>query len=77
MSVTTKRFQTEKAPCGRVADGERSETQDEQGLITDLVAYACGCRRTREEYHDGSVCLRVVRHDGKVLTEEMTGEHGA
>jgi hypothetical protein len=77
MAVSTKPFQTEQAPCGRVVAGERCQAEDEEGLLTDEVSYSCGCHRIRELYHDGSAHVRVVRHDGKVLVDEMTGEHGA
>jgi hypothetical protein len=37
--------------------------------------YSCGCRSTREEFHDGSVHRMVVHHSGKVLAdEEWRGE---
>jgi hypothetical protein len=77
MSVTTKHFETEQAPCGRMSDGERCAAEDEQGLATDEMSYTCGCRRVRQEYHDGSIFVQVVRHDGKVLVDDMTWEHGA
>jgi hypothetical protein len=75
MVATSTRFQSEKAPCGQVVSGEQHQEQDEDGLVTDDRFYDCGCRRIRHEYHDGSFCLRVVRHDGTVLAEEMDAEH--
>jgi hypothetical protein len=75
MTGTSTRLTGERAPCGRTGTGEHNEYQDGQGLITDEYIYACGCRSTREEYHDGSVEHQVVRHDGKVLVdEEFRGE---
>ncbi|MFC7493317.1 MULTISPECIES: hypothetical protein [unclassified Nocardioides] len=50
-------------------------TTDLQGLITEDRRYSCGCRTTKEEFHDGSVHLMVVSHHGKVLLdEELRGE---
>ena len=42
----------------------------ELGLTTEEVSYECGCRSSREEFHDGSVHHMVVNHRGKVLVEE-------
>jgi hypothetical protein len=77
MSVISTRFQSERAPCGRVVDGEHYESQDEQGLYTDQLSYSCGCQTTRQEYHDGSFDCRTVRHDGDVMVDELATEHGA
>ena len=75
MTATVSRFQTRRAPCGQVGDGESFVTEDQQGLITEDLQYACGCRESKEEFHDGSVHRMVVNHHGKVLTdEELRGE---
>jgi len=75
MAATTTRFHDQVAPCGHRHDGERSVFEDLQGLITEEVRYACGCRRSREEFHDGSVHRSVMRHDGEILEdEEIRGE---
>ena len=74
MSITTTRFTNEKAPCGRLVDGERLRDRDDECLLTDEVFYDCGCRSMRHEYHDGSVSCNVVRHDGTVLEDELIGE---
>jgi N-acetylglucosamine-6-phosphate deacetylase len=50
MACTTSAFQSQKAPCGRILDGQHVQDQD------------------------GSICERVVRHDGKVLVDELV-EH--
>ncbi len=71
MSTTTTRFTNEKAHCGRVVDGERLRDRDDECLLTDELFYDCGCRTIRHEYHDGSVSCNVVRHDGKVLENEL------
>jgi hypothetical protein len=50
-------------------------TEDHAGLVTEELRYSCGCRSTREEFHDGSVHRMVVHHNGKVLAdEEWRGE---
>jgi hypothetical protein len=75
VTSTITRFEATSAPCGRSQRGERSVSEDEQGLITEEVTYACGCRSFKEEFHDGSVHRMVVNHRGKViLEEELRGE---
>jgi hypothetical protein len=71
MPRTITRFESAKAPCGRSVDGESHQDQDDEVLITVELDYACGCRTIRHEYHDGSVACRIVRHDGKVLVDEL------
>ncbi|MBT2506467.1 MULTISPECIES: hypothetical protein [Streptomyces] len=68
-------FTEERAPCGRIVDGLRYQEDDTAGLVIDEVTYACGCRRVRHEFHDGSVRIRTVRHDGTVVHDEHSGEH--
>ncbi|MGH3330854.1 MAG: hypothetical protein ACRDPJ_06040 [Nocardioidaceae bacterium] len=75
MTSTITRFEATLAPCGQQKGGERSVTEDRQGLVIEHVSYACGCRSTKEEFHDGSVHHMVVHHRGKVLVdEELRGE---
>jgi hypothetical protein len=74
MAVTSTCFQSEQAPCGQTVDGEHYQEQDDEGLITDNLHFACGCRKVCHEYHDGSVRRMVVRHDGKVLMDELLAE---
>ena len=74
MSITTSRFTNEKAPGGQILDGERFRDRDDECLLSDELFYDCGCRSIRHEYHDGSVSINVVRHDGKVLEDELIGE---
>ena len=75
MTATISRFEARRAPCGQQRDGERFATEDEQGLTTEDLRYSCGCRITKEEFHDGSVHRMVTDHHGKVLTdEELRGE---
>ena len=75
MNASVTRFSGTIAPCGRAHDGERTVTEDRQGLVTEDVAFACGCQSHREEFHDGSVHHLVVNHHGKVLLdEELRGE---
>jgi hypothetical protein len=64
---------SERAPCGQIVECETYEDQDGQILITQELAYACGCVSIRHEYHDGSVAHRVVRHDGTVVVDELLG----
>ena len=75
MTGETNAFEARLAPCGVVRDGERISTDDLLGLATEELRFSCGCRNAREEFHDGSVHLRVVRHDGKILVDdEYRGE---
>ena len=71
MPATTTRFEREKAPCGRMVDGERFLDQDDQCLVTDESFYDCGCRSIHHEYHDGCVATKLIRHDGSVLVDEL------
>ena len=75
MTSTITRFEPRRAPCGRHAEGEQHETEDQEGLVTRDVTFACGCQTHHEEFHDGSVHNQVVDHHGKVLVdEELRGE---
>jgi len=75
MTSTISRFEARIAPCGRWGPGERYTTDDQQGLVTEEQRFECGCRRAREEFHDGSVHHLVVHHNGMVLEdEEFRGE---
>lgn len=71
MSRSRTRFTSERAPCGRIVDGERRQDQDEECLLSDELFHACGCRILRHEYHDGGVSNKVIRHDGAVLVDEL------
>ena len=71
MAPTHTSFTGQKAPCGRIVDGESYQDRDEDALLTEEMGYACGCRSIRHEYHDGSVSRKVVRHDGTVLLDEL------
>ena len=75
MSITTTPFGNEKAPCGKHVAGERRRVRYEECLVADEMFYECGCQIIRHEYHDGSVSLKVVRHDGTVVTDELIAEH--
>jgi len=75
VSAAAAVFEPRLAPCGRRHGGEQYTTEDHQGLVTEDLRYSCGCRSTREEFHDGSVHRMVVHHSGKVLAdEEWRGE---
>jgi hypothetical protein len=77
MTGTTTHFSKERAPCGKLVDGSRHREGDGDGLAFDDLTYACGCRKIRHEFHDGSVRIRTTRHDGKVLMDEHSGDHEA
>ena len=75
MTTTITRFAATLAPFGHSHTGERALWEDDQGLVTEEVTFSCGCRRFREEFHDGSVYRKVVNHRGRVLVEEeLRGE---
>ena len=75
MTAIASRFEARTAPCGRQSDGEQYVTEDLQGLVTEELRYTCGCRSSREEFHDGSVHHLVLNHHGKVVVdEEFRGE---
>lgn len=76
MVETASRFTGRQAPCGKTVDGDHYQDEDRQGLVIRDEQYACGCRWTRTEYHDGSFHTTAVRHDGTVLTDEFGPEHG-
>ena len=69
--TSTNTFTGRQAPCGRIVDGETFQDEDEELIVTEEIDYACGCRTIRHEYHDGSVSQKVVRHDGRVLVDEL------
>jgi hypothetical protein len=71
MARTNTSFKDRQAPCGRIVDGESYHDRDDDALLTEELDYACGCRSMRHEYHDGSMSHKVVRHDGKVLVDEL------
>ena len=64
-------FKNQPAPCGRIVDGENFRDQDADVVVTLETDYACGCRSIQHEYHDGTVSRRVIRHDGRVLIDEL------
>jgi hypothetical protein len=75
VTSTISRFEAAPAPCGQRCAGERVATEDLQGLFTEDLQFDCGCRTTREEFHDGSVHRMVVNHRHRVLVdEEFRGE---
>jgi hypothetical protein len=63
---------SEQAPCGQLVSGETFEDRDEEILITQELNYSCGCLSIRHEYHDGSVSLPIVHHDGTVLSDNLS-----
>jgi len=77
MAAITTHFTQQKAPCGHTAAGDRHVETDDDGFAYDDMTYSCGCRESRHFYHDGCVRIRTIRHDGKVLTDEHSGDHEA
>jgi hypothetical protein len=70
------RFTSELAPCGKLVDGDHYRDRDDEGLVIYDEYYACGCRRIRHEYHDGSVQTRAIRHDHRKVKEPFGPDHG-
>ena len=70
-------FTREQAPCGRTVDGEHYRDDDQEGLVIRDEYYACGCRTIRHEYHDGSIQTTAIRHDGTILREQFSPDHGS
>ena len=64
-------FTGQQAPCGRIVSGEHYEDHDDEVVVTTEIFYECGCKTIDHQYHDGSVSRRIVRHDGRVLIDEL------
>ena len=75
MSFATIHLHDVAAPCGRTGEGDHFQDEDEQCLISDDWFYACGCRSLQHEYHDGTFSRSVIRHDGRILIDELIAEH--
>jgi hypothetical protein len=75
VAPTCATVKNQAAPCGQRVDAESRQDRDDEGLVISDMYYVCGCRSIRHEYHDGSVCCRIVRHDGTVLIDELIAEH--
>ena len=69
--TTTGTFTQQQAPCGRIVGGETYQDDDTEVVVTLETDYACGCRAIHHEYHDGSVSRTIVRHDGRILIDEL------
>jgi hypothetical protein len=68
-------FTDRSTPCRQRRGGEQYEDRDDTTLLTELVFFSCGCRIVVNEYHDGCVGRTVVRHDGRLLLDELlTGQ---
>ena len=68
-------FAAELAPCGATVGGECYRDDDGEGLVVYDQYYTCGCRRTRHEYHDGTVT--TTRLDSTRPTARQAGLGGA
>ena len=64
-------FTGQQAPCGRVVGGEHYEDHDDDVVVTTETVYECGCKTINHQYHDGSISRTIVRHDGRVLVDEL------
>jgi hypothetical protein len=73
---TSDPFSKERAPCGKRVGGSRHRESDDDGFAYNDVIYSCGCRHISHQFHDGSIRIRIVRHDGRVLLNEWSAEHG-
>ncbi len=74
MVGTRTNFTSEQAPCGRTVAGEHYRDTDDAGLLIIDEYFECGCRTIRHEYHDGSIHMRAIRHDGRVASDEDHGK---
>ena len=77
MTGTRTPFDPETAPCGRKSGGERLYDDDGYGLVIRDQFFDCGCRSIRHEYHDGSIHLSAVRHDGKRVPDQQQADRGS
>ena len=76
MVGTRTDFTGERAPCGkRRVNGHRYHEEDGAGIVCNDVVYSCGCRETVHEFHDGSCRTRIIRHDGRILLNQLSAEH--
>ena len=64
-------FTGQQAPCGRIVGGTNYEDHDDEVVVTTETIYECGCTSVNHQYHDGTVSHRIVRHDGRVLVDEL------
>jgi hypothetical protein len=76
MVGTRTPFTGEVAPCGKIVDGQHYRDNDEEGLVIRDEYYECGCRRMLHEYHDGSIQTTAVHHNGRVIKEQFSPDHG-
>jgi hypothetical protein len=75
VAPTNATVKNQSAPCGQIVDAESCQDRDDEGLVISDMYYGCGCRSIRHEYHDGSICRRILHHDGTVLVDELIAEH--
>jgi hypothetical protein len=66
-------FEPEQAPCGKIVGGDCYRDTDGEGLVVYDSFFACGCRRIRREYHDGTVTTQAIRHGRRHKT--LSDEH--
>ena len=71
MATASTSFGTRTAPCGRLVKGESYEDRDDEVQLTKEMDFACGWRTIGHEYHDGTASRKVIRHDRRVLIDEL------
>jgi hypothetical protein len=76
MTGTRTVFTDVVAPCGKRGGGEHLVDEDGYGLLIRDQYFDCGCRTVRHEYHDGSIHVTAVRHDGKRVKDQSGSDHG-
>jgi hypothetical protein len=76
MVGTRKGFTGELAPCGRTVDGQHYHDDDGEGLVIRDEYYSCGCRKILHKFHDGSIQSTAIRHNGTVIKETFSPDHG-
>jgi hypothetical protein len=69
-------FTGELAPCGRTVDGQHYQDDDGEGLVIRDEYYSCGCRKILHMFHDGSIQSTAIRHNGAVIKETFSPDHG-
>jgi hypothetical protein len=69
--ATIESFKSQQAPCGRIVDGDTYRDGDVELVVTHEITFQCGCRSVRHEYHDGTISRTIVRHDGRILVDEL------
>ncbi len=59
-----------------MVDGDHHIERDDEGLAYDDLKLSAAAAKSGI-YHDGIHAVRTIRHDGKVLAIEHSGDHEA